>query len=132
MRGWMRVPGRVMRSEYRKANLDSKNSRNARANSYVLDMHYEYYVDGKAYRSRKPLMFGLYTLDDIQAFVEQYPAGASATVYVNPRRHDLAVLDPRVLGKGGRHELGFAVILFVLAAIPFLIRYKVLLSWWGA
>jgi hypothetical protein len=110
------------------ANFISPKSKNKRANSYILDFEYEYFVNGTKYTSTKPLFFGLYLYDEIEQFLSKYPKGISVQVYYHPIRNDEAVIETTLYEKSGKHEISFGILLLLLAGIMFFIRFDVVLS----
>ena len=111
------------------SNLGSSKSRDERQNSYLLDVEYEYFVEGYKYTSTKPLFFGLYVFDDVEAFLTKYPEGKEIEVYYDSTNPQKAVIETTLYGKSGKHEMGFAVMLVLLSGLLFAIRYSVIIPW---
>ncbi len=66
---------------------------------YSSVIGYEYTVDGQRYESRRVKMapYGITTdRETVQRRLDEYPVGKSVTVYVDPRKHSQAALEPGV------------------------------------
>lgn len=80
---WPRVEGIVTVSKLNKSKQRSAGSGSHKTTVFEPIVHYEYYVDGKNYRSKKVRFFQLSTSSEkaARSTVNQFPLGASVAVY---------------------------------------------------
>lgn len=125
---WHQATGVILKSDYKRANFTSPHNKSKQANSYVLDFLYEYTAGGKKYTSTQPLLFGLYLIDDIEPFLSRYPKGHETKVYYDPKHPSRSVIDTKLYGKNGTHEISFGLILIITGLILLAIRSETILQ----
>jgi hypothetical protein len=97
---------------------------------YRPRIEYTYQFEGKSYSSKRVITVNInWPLKETEEIISRYPVGASVTVWVNPGRPQMAVLEKGTLGHEKRYVatfiIGAAFLLFGIAgwiAIPVLSR----------
>lgn len=94
---WRQTDGKIIRSE-----LFSKRGTSNSGVSYKPDIEYSYYVDGQMFNSKR-IYFGSDIMSSSNKsrsirYVKKYPVDATVTVYYNPMKLKMSVLE------GGIHS----------------------------
>ena len=104
---WTATPCTVVDSTLRSWSTDD-------GTSYRADVLYEYQAGGRSWRSNRIDFFSILNSGRTRgrSILDEYPDGASATCWVDPRNPSRSVLERRL---GPRHLLTLIPLLFVLA-----------------
>jgi hypothetical protein len=106
---WPTTPGRIVSSEL-------KQSPKLGARPVIA---YTYAVASQAYTGTTASFVGTHNLQDAQRLVSAYPAGAEATVYYDPEKPSLAVLEPGAKRATSAWIMGGLLLAFAAAALAF-------------
>ncbi|UCF90978.1 MAG: DUF3592 domain-containing protein [Desulfobacterales bacterium] len=111
---WFPVSGEILT-----ANLEKETHRShagslpSTITTYMPRVEYTYDYQGKTYRSRRIIVASInWPLQEAEEALARYPVGSTPTVWVNPNRPQLAVLEPGLVGKTTKY-----LVIFIIGAV---------------
>ena len=117
---WLPARGVVLRSEVEiETRTSHRGSHPTTFTFYRPSVTYDYEYQGKKYRSRRIIVANInWPKKEAEEAVARYPADSEVSVWVNPNRPNMAVLERGMVGKSRKYLLVSLVgILFLCIAI---------------
>ncbi len=119
---WPPAKGTVLSSEVKiETRTSHRGSHPTTFTFYRPRVTYTYEYQGKSYESHRIIVADInWPKQEAEEAVERYPVHSEITVWVNPARPKIAVLEHGMAGKSRKYQLVFLIgALFMLVAIVF-------------
>ena len=119
---WAPATGTILNSEVEiETKTSHRGSHPTTFTYYRPRVTYAYEYQGKSYESRRIIVADInWPKKEAEEAVARYPVHSEVTVWVNPARPKIAILERGMAGKSREYQLVFLIgVLFVLAAVVF-------------